>query len=104
MSKHYIGEVGTELRIDTGVLIGSATIQHIKYRKPDGVTEGTFTASLFSSYSELAEATNTYYLSRTIESTDFNTPGEWRIQAVIGTISGTWIGEMVKLNIFDEYE
>jgi hypothetical protein len=106
MSKHTVGEIGTDLILDTGVLIGSATSQYIKYRKPDGITEGSWAASLYSSYSLLADpaAIGTYFLKHTIASGDFDTPGEWRFQAFIGTSTGTWFGEAVKETIYDKFE
>lgn len=104
MSKHYVGETGSSLLLDCGVLIGSATFQYIKYRKPDAVTSGTWSASLYSSYSLLANATGTYFLRRTLLSTDFDTPGEWRFQSYIGAVDGTWFGETIKLNVYDAFE
>lgn len=104
MIKHYVGEAGTDLILDTGVLIGTVQDKYIKYRKPDGVTTGSFTASLFSSYSQLAVATGTYLLKHTLITTDFDTPGEWRFQAYVGAIDGTWYGEMVKFQVYDIFQ
>ena len=104
MIKHYIGETGSSLILDTGILIDSATEQHILYKKPDGITIGSFSASLFSSWSSIASAIGTYFVSHTLVSTDLDQPGEWRFQAYVGSVSGTWNGEMVKINIYDLYE
>ena len=104
MAKHYVGEGGTLILLDTGILIGSAGDQYIKYRKPDGITEGTFAGSLYSSYSQLAQATGTYFVSYTLTTADFDTPGEWRFQAVVAAVGSTYFGETVFLNIFDEYQ
>jgi len=103
MSKHYVGETGTEIRLDTGILIGSATSQYIKTYSPTGVT-GTFTASLYDSYSQIAKATGTYFLLHTLATSDFNVSGVWKFQAFIGTANGTWYGETVKLNVYDIFE
>jgi len=104
MIKHYVHEAGTSVVLDTGVLIGSAVTQYIYYRKPDGVTSGTWTASLFSSYSQIAGATGTYFVSHTLAAGDLDQPGEWRFQAYVAAIGGTWWGELVKQNIYDLYE
>jgi hypothetical protein len=105
MAKHYVNEVGTDLILDTGVLIGSATAQHIKYRKPDGLTIGTFTASLFSSTSALAGGlVGTYLIKHTLAVGELNVPGEWRFQAYVGSITGSWLGEMAKINIYDSFQ
>jgi len=102
-NKHYINEAGTLLALDTGVLIGSATEYHIRYQKPGGV-EGSFSADLYSSYSELAKATGTYLLSHTLTPTDLDESGEWKFQAYIGAIDGTWYGETVDENIYGAFE
>lgn len=104
MSKHYVREVGTALLLDCGVVLGSVTEKHINYRKPDGSTTGSFSASLYSSYSQLALATGTYFLTHTLVASDFDTPGEWRFQAYIGAVDGTWLGEMVKVTIYDNFQ
>lgn len=104
MTKHYVNETGTDLILDTGILVGSATQQYIKYRKPDGTTTGSFAASVYSSYSALAGLTGTYLLKYTTTATDLNQPGEWRFQAYIGAVGGSWLGEMVKINIYDTFE
>lgn len=104
MSKHYVGETGTIIVIDTGILVGSVTEKHIKYRKPDGTTVGSWSANLYSSYSGLALAIGTYFLSRTLTPTDLDQPGEWRLQGYVGAVDGSWKGETVKLNIYDTLE
>jgi len=103
MTKHYVNETGTELILDTGILIGSATEQHINFKKPDGVT-GSFAASLFSSFSALADLTGTYLLKHSLDESDFDIPGEWKFQAYIGAIDGTWLGETAELTVFDNFQ
>lgn len=102
-NKHYVGEAGTLFVLDTGVLVGSVTAQNIRYQKPGGVT-GSWSASLYSSWSELASATGTYLLSRTLLQTDLDTPGIWKFQAFVGAIDGTWFGETIELNIYGAFE
>lgn len=101
--RHFKNETGTDLILDTGILIGSATQYFIKYQKPSGLT-GTWTATLYDSYSDLAEATGTYLLKRTLLYTDLTEAGEWRFQAHIGAADGTWWGETAKENILDQFE
>ena len=101
--KHYINEAGTEIVLDTGILIGSATEQHIKYQNPNGV-EGTWSASLYSSYSELAGTIGTYLLQHTLATTDLTIPGMWLLHAYVGSVNGTWLGELVELEISDQFE
>ncbi len=101
--KHYVDEVGTELILDVGVLIGTVNDQYIKFLKPTGVT-GSFDAEVFSSFSQLAEATGTYLLKHDLELGDFDTPGDWVFQAFVAAIDGTWVGESVILTVFDAFQ
>lgn len=103
MTKHYVDEVGTDFVFDTGLVIATATEQSIWYQDPSGAT-GSWSADLFSSHSEIAGAVGTYFLKHTLEAGDLNIPGEWRFHAYVGAVDGTWIGEMVKMDIFDSYE
>ena len=104
MTKHYVGEAGTSLILDTGILVGSATDKYIKFKNPSGTT-GTFSASVYSSFSALAGGIiGTYFLSHTLAASDFNVPGDWRFQAYIGVTDGTWYGEAVTLTVFDIYQ
>ncbi len=104
MTKHYVGEAGTILILDTGVSIANATLQYIIYRKPDGSTIGSFSGSLYSSYSQLAAAVGTYFVSHTLVASDLDQPGEWRFQAYVAAATGTWWGETVKVNIYSDFE
>ena len=103
MSKHYVNETGSYLRLDCGINIGTAAAYHIKWKNPAAVT-GTFVATLFDSYSDLAKLTGTYYVSRTLVYTDFGVAGEWEFQAYVAGADGTWMGETVKLTVFDNFE
>ena len=103
MTKKYIGEVGTEILLDTGILIGSATSYYIKTKDPTG-TVGTFAASLYDSFSTLAGATGTYFLKYALVSGNITVPGDWKFQAFIGTNAGTWYGEMVKVTLYDAFQ
>lgn len=101
--KHYINETGTVIRLDTGINIATAPDYHIKIKKPNGDT-GTFPGILFNSYSELAKTTGTYYVVRTLVYGDLDVAGEWEFQAYIAGADGTWFGETVKLEVYDEFE
>ena len=103
MSKHYLHETGSELILDTGVNIGTASTYYIEYKKPSGVV-GTFTATLYSSYSELAQATGTYLLKHTLAYNDLDVSGKWKFHAFVAAVDGTWWGERVMENIYDKFE
>ena len=103
MGKHYVGEIGTEFLLDCGVDVSDGVTLYMKYKTPGAVT-GTWTASLYSSYSLLAEAIGTYFLRHVIAGTEFSVSGDWHFQAVVGNTAGTWYGESVKETIFGEFE
>jgi len=103
MSRHFKNETGTDLVLDTGILVGSASQYYIKYHAPSGLS-GTWAATLYSSYSSLAGLTGTYLLKRTLLYTDLSEAGEWRFQAHIGASDGTWWGETAVENILDAFE
>ena len=104
MIKHYMNEAGTDLVLDCGISVGTVQDQYIKYLKPDGTTSGSFSASVYSSYSTIAAATGTYFLRHILITTDFNVAGEWKVQAYVAAIDGTWDGESVKLDILNPFE
>ena len=79
MSKHYPGETGTEIRVDCGVDVSSATATYIYCKKPTG-TVVTWTATVY----------NSNYLRYYTLATDFDVAGTYRIQA--GVTIGTWTG------------
>jgi hypothetical protein len=104
MSKHYVNEIGTDFIIDCGVDLTNTTVQQIWYRKPDNSTIGSWSGSLYNSYSLLAKATGTYFVKYTLASGNLDTAGEWRFQAYIANSTGTWWGETVKEVICDKFE
>ena len=104
MIKHYINEAGTDLVFDCGVNVGTVQDQYIKYLKPDGTTSGSFSASVYSSHSSIIGAIGTYFLKHTLITTDFNVAGEWKLQAYVAAIDGTWYGESVRVDILNPFE
>lgn len=107
MAKHYINEVGTDFLFDTGIDLSSATA-YVKWQKPKsnetaGV-EGSWAATVYNSYSDLASAIGTYFVKYTITTSDLTTAGDWKFQAFVALAAGTWFGETVKETIFGEFE
>ena len=79
MGKHYVGEVGTVIRLDCGSDVSAATSKYIYCDKPDG-TRVTWTAEL--------DGTN--YIQYTVTVGDLGDPGTYRVQA--GISQGSWTG------------
>lgn len=103
MSKHYIGEIGTQILLDCGIDISDITNSRIYYKKSNLIV-GTWDASLYSSYSDLASGEGTYYVSYTLAGTDINVAGEWELQAVVANTVGTWYGETASMLIYGTFE
>lgn len=92
--KHYIGEIGTTITLDTGVTLAGATVIQIKYMKPDGTT-GYWTGSI-------ADTTKVSY---TLASGNIDQAGTWAFQAYIELSGGKWYGETTQIafaNTFDQ--
>lgn len=104
MSKHYVGEIGTDILLDCGTDISDAVQQEIWYRKPGAVAMGSWTGALFSSHSTETGAAGTNFISYTLAAGDLDLPGDWRFQAYIATAVGTWWGDMIKETIYDKME
>ncbi len=103
MGRHFVNEVGTDLLLDTGVIVSDAVDKLINFQDPNGLV-GSFAAELFSSFSLIAKNTGTYFLKRTLEIGDVSVVGEWRFQAFIANTAGTWWGETVVEQIRDQLE
>ena len=103
MGKHYIGEIGTQILLDCGINLSDIITPRIYYKKPSGIV-GTWVGVLYSSYSDLALAIGTYFVSYTLAGTDANVSGEWEFQAVVANTAGTWYGETAKMSIYGTFE
>ena len=103
MAKHYLNEAGTDILLDTGILIGTVDDQLIKFKKPGGTT-GSWDAVLHDTYSTLAKSTGTYYVKYTLAESDLDEAGEWKLQAWVAAADGTWHGETVSLDVLNLYE
>lgn len=92
MTRHYIGEIGTEIIVDIGVDITGATPTKLKVKKPDG-TEVEWTATVY----------NSNYLKYTSLIGDFNISGTYSLQASL-TLSGwTGLGDVATFEIYDPF-
>jgi len=83
----YLNDIGTLIRVDVGSDITGATVHQIKYIKPDGST-GNWDANV-----------STQYLQHTTVEDDLDQIGEWIVQALVTTVSGTWHGEITRFDV-----
>jgi hypothetical protein len=86
MSKHYIGEIGTDIILNCGTDISAATAVYIKYQKPDG-TSGSWAGTKY----------NTNYVKYTLLANDIGVAGRWVFQAYITSTLWTGYGETCEI-------
>lgn len=91
--KHYVGEIGTDVILDTTVDISTATLVAIKVNKPDG-TAVTWTGTV----------TSTTKVKHTLASGDFSLSGKYQMQAYVESGSAKWWGETFEIVVYDLYE
>ncbi len=72
MDNLFIGDTGTQIILDCGINISSATILHILCRKPDGSKV---------TWSGVLEGTNT--IKYTVGTGDLDVAGTWELQAYV---------------------
>ena len=82
-NKYYIGDIGTLIRVDTGVDIHDATTVSLLVLKPSDVIEEWD--------GEVDEDFPTE-IQHTTELGDFTSAGTYKVQAYVETTEGTWKG------------
>lgn len=94
MSKNYVGDVGTLLRVEVGTDISDATLVRLYITKPDTTTD-TWTGAVSDCGKEIRY---------TIESGDWDQDGEYLLQSYVVTPAGTWFGDTVAFIISDVFD
>lgn len=89
MAKHYVGEKGTSIEIDTGQDIQSATTYEIVVQKPDG-----------SSETWAGEISGTSKIAHTVEDGDFDQAGIYQMQSHVVVGTSEWYGETIEIVIY----
>lgn len=89
-SKVYLGDIGTDIILDTESALATATLLQIKYTKPDGAT-GLWTGVI-------ADSTKVKY---TTQDGDLDIAGLWSLQAYIELPTWEGHGERVDLQVYD---
>jgi hypothetical protein len=89
MTQVFAGDTGTEIVLDCGVDVSSATVRQIKARKPDH-TAVTWTA--------VAGDTNTQ-IKYVTQAGDLEPAGAWSVQAAITLPSWSGLGDVATLTV-----
>jgi hypothetical protein len=93
MAKVYKDDVGTDIIVDTGVDISTATTAALKITKPDGTT-ATLTGSVYNS---------NYIKFASIAST-FDQAGVYLLQAYVVMPAWTGHGRTITFKVYDDYK
>lgn len=90
MGKVYVGDVGTDIILDTGVALAGYTTLQIKYKKPSG-NKGYWTATI-------TDSTKAKY---TVQAGDLDESGTWTFQVYAVLTDWTGHGEEATAVIYD---
>ena len=88
MTVVFVGDTGTEIILDCGTALASATVRQVIARTPRG-TKKTWTAT--------QEGLNS--IKYTTAAGDLDQPGEWRLQAYIEMPGWKGFGDVVSLTV-----
>jgi hypothetical protein len=101
--KYYVGDIGTEVRVDTWVDLTDATVTNLLILKPNA-TEVTWAGTADDETAEeLARREGTVALTSVItyvtQAGDFNVRGLYLVQAWIVTPDGQWRGDVASFEV-----
>jgi hypothetical protein len=88
----YVGDTGTEIKIDIGEDLTNATILKIKYKKPNGVT-GEWVAS--------RDANNPLKMVYVTQSDDLDVAGPWILQPYVEFAGWKGHGTIVRFEVYE---
>lgn len=92
MSKVYVGDKGTEIILDCGSDVSTATVRKIKAKRPDGTTVDW-----------TAAASGTNSIKYTTLTGDLSMAGNWQLQAYVETPAWSGLGETFSLAVYQAY-
>jgi hypothetical protein len=98
MSKYYVGDIGTEILVDTTIDISLASSLILKVRKPSGrLVEWT---GLLGPANALGEYTTIRYV---VVADDWDEGGIWKLQAYVVTALWRGRGETVTFKLEEDF-
>jgi hypothetical protein len=98
MSKYYAGDVGTEIEVEVGSDISTATETTLYVKKPSG-KEVVWTAT--KGAAGVSGITTVHYV---VQTDDWNEAGWYTLQVYINMPSWRGKGDTVKFRIFSDYQ
>ena len=91
--KVYVGDIGTDIIVDCGEDISTATKTKISVKKPDG-SKVLWSASIY----------NTNYLKYTTVANDLNQSGKYKVQASLTLGAWSGLGETACFTVYSLFE
>jgi len=98
MAKYYIGDIGTEILVNTGIVLSEATSLRLEIRKPSG-KEVEWTGVL-GPRNTVGEYTSIKYVVLT---GDWDEGGWWSLQSYVVFASGSWRGATVQFKLDEHF-
>jgi hypothetical protein len=93
MSKIYVGDIGTDIRLDCGSDISTATETNIEVLKPDGSTE-TWTGTIVDDN----------FISHITVDGDLDMKGSYKVQAAVTMPAWEGRGETTSFIVYDVFK
>lgn len=90
--KHYVGEINTEIRVDCGIDVSTASVKKLIIKKPNGQI-----------IERIPTVYNRRYLRYFTTAEDFDMSGEYELQAYVVTDSWQGYGQTVSFVIYDKF-
>lgn len=98
-SKYYVGDVGTEVLVDTKSDISTATVLKLLVKKPSG--EEIEWVGVLGPPNSIGVYTKIKYI---VKEGDWDTQGWWLVQSYVEMPSWRGRGETVKFRLYPEYQ
>jgi hypothetical protein len=93
-AKYYVGDLGTEIIVDTCSDISEATLAALIVLKPNASTPVTWVGAVY-------ETTKIRYI---VTADDFNVAGEYRLQAYVEMPGWKGRGDTVRFKVTDPFQ
>lgn len=91
--KHYVGEINTEIKVDCGVDVSSATVKKIYLKKPNNTI-----------LEKIPTVYNGRYLRFFTIAGDLDMSGEYELQVYLEMTGWTGRGQTARFVIFDTFD
>lgn len=105
-SKIYVGDIGTEIILDVGSDVQTATVTQILWKNPKGKT-GYWNAQLITDDGQVYNPNDPQVITKiryVTTANDIDTVGQWKIQAKIVLPLWSGRGETASFVVYDQMQ